>query len=80
VIARIRTQTRLPCAVGFGIRTPDQAAAVARIADAAVVGSALVQCIAGAISREQRGDAARETLQLCRSLAEAVHQARELSG
>lgn len=78
-IARIRTQTRLPCAVGFGIRTPDQAAAVARIADAAVVGSALVQCIAGAIAHEQPGDAARQTLQLCRSLAEAVHHARELS-
>src|SRR6202008_63400 len=35
-IARIRAKTRLPCAVGFGIRTPEQAAAVARIADAAV--------------------------------------------
>ena len=78
-IARIRAQTRLPCAVGFGIRTPDQAAAVARIADGAVVGSALVQCIAGAIAGEQRGDAARQTLNLCRLLAEAVHHARERS-
>ena len=76
-IARIRAQSRLPCAVGFGIRTPDEAAAVARIADAAVIGSALVQCIAGAIARKQRGDAAGDTLQLCRSLAEAVHHARE---
>lgn len=76
-LARIRAQTRLPCAVGFGIRTPDQAAAIARIADAAVVGSAMVQCIAGAIAQEHRGDAARQTLQLCRSLAEAVHHARE---
>lgn len=78
-IARIRAQSRLPCAVGFGIRTPDQAASVARIADATVVGSALVQCIAGAIAQGQRGDAARQTLQLCRSLAEAVHHAREPS-
>lgn len=78
-VARIRKKTNLPCAVGFGIRTPEQAAAVARVADAAVVGSALVQCIAGAISRAQHGDAARQTLQLCRSLSEAVHRARERS-
>jgi tryptophan synthase alpha chain len=77
-IARIQAKTRLPCAVGFGIRTLDQAAAVARIADAAVVGSALVQCIAGAIDGQQRGDAARQTLQLCRSLSEAVHHARDV--
>ncbi len=77
-IARIRVRTRLPCAVGFGIRTPDEAAAIARIADAAVVGSALVQCIAGAHANK-RGDAIDQTLQLCRSLAEAVHHARELS-
>jgi tryptophan synthase alpha chain len=45
-VARLRRFTRLPIAVGFGIRTPDQAAAVARAADAAVVGSALVQRLA----------------------------------
>ncbi len=37
---------QLPIAVGFGIRTPDQAAEVARAADAAVVGSSLVQRLA----------------------------------
>lgn len=42
-VARIRRATRLPVAVGFGIRTPAQAAAVARVADAAVVGSAVVE-------------------------------------
>ena len=42
-VARLRRFTPLPVAVGFGIRTPQQAAGVARIADAAVVGSALVQ-------------------------------------
>lgn len=41
-IDRIRQHTELPIAVGFGIRTPEQAAAMAGIADAAVVGSALV--------------------------------------
>ncbi|MBM3648363.1 MAG: tryptophan synthase subunit alpha [Alphaproteobacteria bacterium] len=41
-VARLKRHTKLPIAVGFGIRTPEQAAAVARHADAAVVGSAIV--------------------------------------
>ena len=45
-IARLKRHTDLPVAVGFGIRTPDQAAEIARIADAAVVGSAIVDNIA----------------------------------
>ena len=45
-VARLRRFTALPIAVGFGIRTSEQAAAVARSADAAVVGSALVQRLA----------------------------------
>jgi len=44
--ARLRRFTPLPIAVGFGIRTPEQAAAVARAADAAVVGTSLVQRLA----------------------------------
>jgi tryptophan synthase alpha chain len=45
-VTRLRRFTPLPIAVGFGIRTPEQAAAVARAADAAVVGTALVQRLA----------------------------------
>jgi tryptophan synthase alpha chain len=45
-VTRLRRFTRLPVAVGFGIRTPEQAAQVARAADAAVVGTALVQRLA----------------------------------
>ncbi len=45
-VARIRRHTDLPVAVGFGIREPAQAAGIARLADAAVVGSALVDEIA----------------------------------
>jgi tryptophan synthase alpha chain len=45
-VARLRRHTALPIAVGFGIRSPEQAAEAARIADAAVVGSALVGTIA----------------------------------
>ncbi len=45
-VAEIRRHTSLPVAVGFGISTPDQAAEVARQADAVVVGSAIVRRIA----------------------------------
>ena len=45
-VARIRRATKLPVAVGFGIKTPQQAAEIARAADAAVVGSAIVEQIA----------------------------------
>ena len=45
-VARLRVATDLPIAVGFGIRTPDQAAQVAASADAVVVGSALVSLVA----------------------------------
>lgn len=44
-IGRVRSAIELPVAVGFGIRTPEQAAAVARTADAAVIGTALVECL-----------------------------------
>ncbi|HEX4505468.1 MAG TPA: tryptophan synthase subunit alpha [Alphaproteobacteria bacterium] len=45
-VARLKGSTRLPVAVGFGIRDPESAAAVARHADASVVGSAIVDRIA----------------------------------
>jgi tryptophan synthase alpha chain len=45
-VTRLRRFTNLPVAVGFGIKTPEQAAQVARAADAAAVGSALVQRLA----------------------------------
>ena len=48
-VARLKKHTDLPVAVGFGIRTPAQAAAVAKVADAAVVGSALVERVASAL-------------------------------
>ncbi|MDB5695756.1 MAG: tryptophan synthase subunit alpha [Sphingomonas bacterium] len=45
-VARLKAATELPVAVGFGIRTPEQAAAVARVADGVVVGSAIVELVA----------------------------------
>lgn len=51
-VAEIRKHTELPVAVGFGISSAEQAAAVARDADAVVVGSAIVRRIAGRASSE----------------------------
>ena len=45
-VATLKAATDLPVAVGFGIRTPEQAAAVARVADGVVVGSAIVDLVA----------------------------------
>jgi len=45
-VAKIRAHTKLPIAVGFGISTPEQAKTVASIADAVIVGSAVVNQIA----------------------------------
>ena len=42
IVATIRENTRIPCAVGFGISTPQQAAAKAEYADGVIVGSAIV--------------------------------------
>ena len=72
-VARLRRHTDLPVAIGFGIRTPEHAAEVARRADGAVVGSALIDRIAKAASKEQ---AVSDVLGLCRELAEGVRGAR----
>jgi tryptophan synthase alpha chain len=69
-INRIRDSTKLPIAVGFGIKTPEQAAEIARVADAAVVGSALVDLIGSS------GDTVRSALRFVEGLANAVHSAR----
>ncbi|MBI1383355.1 MAG: tryptophan synthase subunit alpha [Rhizobiales bacterium] len=45
-VARIKAATPLPVAVGFGVKTPEQAAAIGAVADGVVVGSALVNIIA----------------------------------
>ncbi|MGN7159854.1 tryptophan synthase subunit alpha [Sphingomonas sp. SAFR-052] len=45
-VARLKAATDLPIAVGFGVRTPEQAAKIARVADGVVVGSAIVEIVA----------------------------------
>ncbi len=44
-VARLKAATTLPVAVGFGVRTPEQAAAIAKVADGVVVGSAIVELV-----------------------------------
>ncbi|TAM82977.1 MAG: tryptophan synthase subunit alpha [Acidobacteria bacterium] len=52
LIERVRTMTRLPLAVGFGLSSPDQVRSVQELADAAVVGSAVVRTIEEHFSTE----------------------------
>jgi tryptophan synthase alpha chain len=68
-VTRIRRHTDLPVCVGFGIKTPDQAAQVARLAEGVVVGSAIVQVLAETGGAEQ-------PLALVRELAAGVKAAR----
>ena len=76
-VARLRKHTDLPIAVGFGIRTPEQARAIAAHADAAVVGSAIVDIIAKGV--EAGGAADRrlsvKVLEFVKSLATGIHGA-----
>ena len=74
-VERVRRASGLPVAVGFGIKTPERAASVARVADAAVVGSALVDEIAAAIDAQQ--DPVTRVLDAVSRLAAAVRGARE---
>lgn len=73
-VARLRRHTDLPLCIGFGIRTPEHAAEVAKRADGAVVGSALIDRIAKAASP---AEAVSGVLELCRELAEGVRGARK---
>ena len=69
-IARLKKHTDLPICVGFGIRTPDQAAAMAAIADGVVVGSALVDVIGE--TAENSAQTVDKLLALASALAEGV--------
>jgi tryptophan synthase alpha chain len=78
-VARARRFTRLPVAVGFGIKNPAQAAEVARAADAAVVGSVLVDRVAQNLDAEGRAKPGlvEAVLADIRALAEGVRGARK---
>jgi tryptophan synthase alpha chain len=73
-IPRIRKATDLPIAIGYGVPTPAQAAEAARIADAAVVASALIETLSKHLDEDgrPRADAASSVLAQVRDLAAAV--------
>ncbi len=77
-VDRLRKGCPLPICVGFGIKTPEHAAAVARIADGAVVGSALVNAVRDSL--DGSGTATEQTvsavLNLVQDLAKGVREAR----
>lgn len=71
-VALIKQSSDIPVAVGFGVRTPEQAAAIAKVADGVVVGSALVEIVG------EHGNAAPNKLkEFTAALASAVHAARQ---
>ncbi|WP_447926541.1 tryptophan synthase subunit alpha [Vreelandella sp. EE27] len=73
-VADLKRHTRLPIGVGFGIRTPEQAATIGRFSDAVVVGSALVDRIEQASTGDE---AVSEVHGLVRELAASVRRCRE---
>jgi tryptophan synthase alpha chain len=78
-VARIKRHTNLPVCVGFGIRTPQAARAIAEHADGAVVGTALVEALRGSLDAEGRATARTvdAVAELAASLAQGVRGARE---
>ena len=73
-VERVRKASGLPVAVGFGVRTPERAAEIARVADAVVVGSVLVDEVAAAL---ETGESSRDrVLTRVKLLGDAVRAAR----
>jgi tryptophan synthase alpha chain len=77
-IPRVRKYSDLPIAIGFGIRTPEQAANATTVADAAIVASALIDTLARNLDEDGRAlpGAVGVVLDQVRSLAEAVRSVR----
>ena len=76
-VARIKKSTALPVAVGFGVKTPEQARRIAAGADAVVVGSALVNAIRDSLDGQGKatGNTVADVLNLVRTLSGALHRA-----
>jgi len=78
-VARIKRHTTLPVCVGFGIKTPEAAQAVAGRADGAVVGTALVDALRGSLDGQGRatGKTVSAVADLAASLAQGVRGAKQ---
>jgi tryptophan synthase alpha chain len=79
-VARIKRHTRLPVCVGFGVRSAEQARAIAENADGVVVGSALVEAMTKSLGADAKPTPATvpAVAALVRSLAEGVRGARRV--
>ena len=80
-VTRIKHHTKLPVCVGFGVRTAEQARAIAEGADGVVVGSALVEAIRQSLAADGKAtaDTVKSVVGLVRGLAEGVRGARVLA-
>ncbi|MBA7468830.1 MAG: tryptophan synthase subunit alpha [Bradyrhizobium icense] len=78
-VARIKRHTKLPICVGFGIRTPEAARAIAEKADGSVVGTALVDALQGSLDSDGRATPRTVTAvaDLVASLAQGVRGAKQ---
>jgi len=77
-VNRIKNHTPLPVCVGFGVKTPDQAAIIGRDADGVVVGTAIVNAVAGSLDTAGRAssDTVTAVTTLVRGLGDGVRRAR----
>lgn len=76
MVKEVRSKTPLPLMIGFGIKTPEQAAHMASLADGAVVGSALIEQMTAAWQKGETAPALAASLdQWVRPMADAVHGA-----
>src|SRR5262245_41238154 len=77
-VARIKRHTKLPVAVVFGVRTAEQAAAIARGADGVVVGSALVELVRGSLDANGKPTArtVKSVADLVTALSQGIRGAR----
>ena len=73
-VERVRAAAKLPVAVGFGVKTPERAAEIAKVSDAVVAGSVFVDEIAAAL--EANEPTVPRVLAKVKALADAVKSAR----
>ncbi len=80
-VARIKRHTKLPVAVGFGVRTTEQARAIAENADGVVVGSALVDALRQTLDKNGKAgpDTVKAVTSLVSALADGVRSARRVA-
>ena len=80
-VARIKRHTRLPVAVGFGVKTAEQARAIAGGADGVVVGSALVDVLRQSLDKSGKAGpgTVKAVTNLVSALAQGVHSARRVT-